>query len=697
MKSFRSTISIFVFMTLLVCIIPGCGSDKGLQSTDDTSTDTDTTTSTDTDISSSYIGDIAISASSYSISPGSTTAITATVYSLSGEPVPDVEVNFSLDMPTLASITSSSTTSSDGVAAATFQARSNSGSVVVSAYIGLVESKSPATIIILDGNSTAPVAIDLSSNPTSVLVEGTVTITANVWSDEEKTTPVPDGTTVAFGLANELYGTVSASSTTIGGKATATFEASNQAGFATIKATSGTATGSINIQILPSSAVAISFVSAEPDVIALEGSGGNEISTVKFIVKDSNDDPVFNMNVSVTLVGPNGGEYIDDSDITPNTIEVSTGLDGIASVRLHSGSVTGPATIFATIEVADSTMTAKSSVVSIGGGVPSFKRFSLASNLLNLPGLVFDNLEAVLTASLADRYGNYNILDGTTVSFVCEQGVAVDTSVVTANEEGLAVVNLRTQGFKPEPLVVREPYEEALYQHIVATYGVNDGFFGYPRDGLSSILAYTKGEEHFDDTNGNGVYDSGDFFDPRPVSQGGYDTPADPFIDYNDDDVYTGSGESDPEEIYINSGDDNYNGNWDEDKYIFKNIQILITGAPIVLFDKYSFDVANGGSDTVRLLVCDENLNPLSPGTTVAMSISEGKLSWKDYSFENNNSTSSVVTDRFGRKYAKYIEFIIDISDSDFEETSGARVADFNVSVNWEGRTTTYGFAGLMD
>ena len=73
-------------------MLPGCGSDKGLDSDTDTETSTDTNTSTDTDASSFVIGDISVTASSYSINPQSTTTITAIVYSPSGAPISDVNV-----------------------------------------------------------------------------------------------------------------------------------------------------------------------------------------------------------------------------------------------------------------------------------------------------------------------------------------------------------------------------------------------------------------------------------------------------------------------------------------------------------------------------------------------------------------------------------------------------------------------------
>ena len=330
----RSVHSIGVLLAVLVYLLlgSGCGSNAGLDTIDDDAQDDSATTV--------LVADIGIMADEYSVNPGSTTTVYATVYSASGATVPGVTVTFSLDKPTLASITSKAVTGAGGTATVTFSARSLSGEVSVYAAVGTVSNSSPASIIIVD--QTSPISMDLTANPNSVLVEGVSTVTAMVWADTGKTEVVPNGTSVVFEVANEFYGTITSSATTNSGKATATFTASENTGFATIKVTSGTISKSTTIEVLPASVVAISFVSAEPDVIALEGSGGNEISTIKFIVKDSNDDPVPDVNVAFTLNGPNGDEYIDGSDSTPWSIDVSTDAQRIGyrpgyHFRIHRG------------------------------------------------------------------------------------------------------------------------------------------------------------------------------------------------------------------------------------------------------------------------------------------------------------------------------------------------------------------------
>ena len=674
MKFVRSIADLLIAVVFMTVYISGCGSTAGLTTDDDTDGTDDPTLVA--------VSDIAVTATQNSINPGQTTTVTATVYSASGSTIPGATVIFTLDQPTLASITGSALTSAEGVAAATFEARNLSGEVKVYATVGSITSSTPATISILD--QISPVAMTLEANPTSVLVEGTATLTATVFKDTTKTQTVENGTTVLFSMENELYGTVSSMSATNNGRATATFEASQTAGFATINATSGSVTASIQVQVLPASAVAISFLSAEPDVIVLKGSGGNEVSTLEFMVKDSNDQPVTDVNVSFLMKGPNGGEYIDDTDQTPNELNVSTGLDGIASVRLYSGTVAGPVTISGSIVTSGTTITSTSSVISIGGGVPSAKRFQIGSELINIPGFWKKNLTTDVSVYLADRFGNYNMLNGTSVSFVCESGLSIDTSTVTADDQGIATVTVRTQN-TPE-VVTKLASEVALVKEIAGEnipgenrvpglyVGADKYNWGFPRLGYCSVMAYTLGEEHFDDTNANGLWDSTESF---------IDTIADPFIDYNDDGLYTGPGADDPEEIFIDSGDDSKNGVWDGNKYIFSNHLILITDKPIILFSIGGFELLNDSSIEFNVLICDINLNPPTEGTTLTVSASGGTLTGKTaYTFS-------------GKERVEPIGFEYKLEDDDSENDTKKRV-EVKVSLVWETITITESVVGTI-
>ncbi len=630
---------------------------------------------------------ISVEASESLINPGESTHVTATVYDASGHGLSDALVIFSLSNPALAYITSPRTTSSSGQAVATFTARDLQGTVQVMATAGSVSNADAPLEIVIGDESAA--SISLTVNPASVLVGGTATVTAEVLDDNGN--PVPDGTSVAFNV-NSYYGTISPSSTTQIGFATATFTAADNSGTATIYATSGSATASIDIVIQQAPATAIEFLSAEPQCIAIKGVGGTELSVIKFVVLDSNDNPVSDVSVHFVMDGPNGGEYIDPSgDGTPDEIDVSTDGQGIAQVILHSGSVAGPVTISGTIDVSGTPMTARSSVVSIGGGVPSAKRFSVASTILNLPGLAYNNRTADISAYLADRFGNYNVLEGTTVSFACEVGLAIDTSQVTLDENGLATVVVRTQWpvdpdvSGPED-VQPEVWETDLQAYLLSDYGVVTT--ANPRDGLCAVLVYVKGEEHFDDTNGNGIYDGEPFLD----------TYDDPFIDYNDNGDYDGPASSDPEELYVDSGSngvwDGKNGSWDADKQIFANFHLLVTGSPMILFNTGTFAVADSGSELIKVIVCDRNLNQLPPGSKVTISSDVGKLVGtisREYPDSN-----AVGPTRDGHR--ALIEYVFSICDDSPGDGAGNPVGGaITVLVEWEGLKIEYSIYGTVD
>jgi len=460
-------------------------------------------------------------------------------------------------------------------------------------------------------------SVSLAMDPTTINVEGTATVTATARDADND--PVPDGTTIIFTVGDSRFGTVTTSSTTSAGIATATFTAANAPGTATINASSGSATGNTTVDILQVPAAAIQFKDANPKVIALAGTGGAEISEIRFIVLDSNNNPLEGINVTFTMDGPNGGEYL-----VPDS--ASSDASGIAIVRLYSGDVAGPVTVFGSTDVGDppTPVTVESTPISIGGGVPSDWFFSISASTRNLPGLGCANETSQIQAWMADRFGNWNVLEGTSVSFAAERGLHVDTAEATLDDKGWVGVGFRTMGGGGAD--VDPPgagWEDDLHADILADYGWDAP--GYPGDGQVAILVHAKGEEHFDDLNANGLFDAGEF-------DLDYDTPDDPFIDYNGNGVHDDGSGADPFELYIDADDngvyDGKNGVWDSNKFIFRNYLFFVSGSPYVLayVPGGTVDVPNGGQIDINILVCDGNLNQLMPGTTIEITHTVGGL-----------------------------------------------------------------------
>ncbi|MCL0035649.1 hypothetical protein M1N00_03215 [Thermodesulfovibrionales bacterium] len=469
------------------------------------------------------------------------------------------------------------------------------------------------------------VSVTLRATPSEITVLGTSSIEAHVFDGEGH--PVPDGTSVSFSQHPEL-GEIIPSATTYRGVATATFRASNIPGTVAITGTVGDASNTVGILISPAATASIKFVSATPDVIAIRGSGGNETSLISFLVRDINGNPVVDGTlIDFVMHGPSGGrvpadggEFIGERDDTPTKARVST-LNGVASIHLNSGSVAGTVLIIATtVDVAGITLSSASTPISVGGGVPSEKHLTVAADRFNLPGLDWAGREATISVYLADRFGNYNVLEGTSVSFYAESG-AIDRSAVT-DATGRTSVTFRTQ--LPDPVDVDPEAWEIVWQtYLRAKYGILAA--DHPRDGWATIMVSIRGEEAFDDADADGIFDEGESF---------IDTPPEAFIDVNDNELRDIA----PFEIFIDDdGDRTFdmrpNAEWDSDKTIFRNISLLITGRPHYfevrsndITDPFTFNIPNGGYERFRVLIADRNLNHLSGGTTVSISSDEGTL-----------------------------------------------------------------------
>lgn len=503
-------------------------------------------------------------------------------------------------------------------------------------------------------STTAPASITLTANPSTVTTGGTSSISADVKTSTAAN--VSDGTSVTFSVSSSAMGTITSQATTYNGTATATFTAGiTSAGTVTITAKAGDVTQTTNITVTAPTTGSIEFVSATPQVIGIKGGGQTETSAVKFLVKDINGTAVLDgVSVSFSMIGPSGGrtpqtggEYVGDMDSTPTTASAST-VSGYATVSLHSGNVAGPVTITASVTVSTQTLTSSATQISIGGGAPSATHFNLSTSQFDLPGLTLSNAQATITAYIADRFGNYNVLTGTSVSFYTEAG-AVDRSNVT-DSTGLTTVTFRTQAPAPADVAIAS-WETTLINALNTTYLTpagtlstaipTDGSY-HPRDGWVTVLATVLGEEAFNDANGNGLYDSGESFTDL----------GEPFYDKNDDGCRndgtnkncsgTVSASTDPFEEYIdatgNGSYDGPNGVWDgpgcagtgcqSSKVIWVSITLVFSdNCSYVEIAPATFDIANGGSQSFSIMVGDANVNRLEPETTISVSATKGTLS----------------------------------------------------------------------
>ena len=541
---------------------------------------------------------ISLSVNPMTMNISSQTAISVTLLTATGSPAYSNPVTLTITTGAgLASFSSSTivstwtvTTNTSGAASATVYSGTSSGSVTIQATSG--------------GLTPASVSLSITSNPNSMtltavnpnLLSGqTTNVSANVLNLANN--PVSDGTVVSFAITagSTNAGTLSAAqATTVNGIASVTFTASSaNTGSLIITASAGSSPvvqATTLIIVNAAQAGSIQFVSAAPDVINISGAG-ESASLVTFKVLDSNGNPLANQNVNFQLNGPQGAFLSANS--------ASTNAQGEVSTYLNSGSVAGPVNIIATTNVTGppaATLMTSSGAISIGGGVPSYKWFSLSVEKFNIDGLNCDNVTTTIFVNMADRFGNYNILEGTSVSFATPYG-AIDTSNVT-NAQGQTESVFRSQTPRPS-------------------------------DGVVRILVHTTGEENFTDLDADGVYSSGtDTFSSA-------DDLPEPFVDNDHNTVH------DTGEIYFNwpagitgatTGYNAANGVWDTSIPIWRTVDIWLTGAPSVaanrshiecinpatgLLTTGNISIARGTSTVCYVYGADVNNNALIGGTTL--------------------------------------------------------------------------------
>jgi hypothetical protein len=306
--------------------------------------------------------------------------------------------------------------------------------------------------------------------------------------------------------------------------------------------------------------------------MGLRGSGFNEQATVTFKVVDSSNSPAPGVPVSFSLTTPPAGVTVTPTGTTDN--------NGFVSTNISVGTSIGVFTIVAI--VIPNQVQINSPPIGLRGAKASNHGMVLDCSPHNLAAYVSPqppaDLPSTCKITLVDRFGN-PVGTGASVSFQSEAGipppsvttVAYNPSAPDPNE-GTATFTFRSGGPFAGALEDVAPLPAAPSQWPFPRFAepsVPDGsLIRNPRDGLVSILAYTAGEEWFDDKNGNGLWDPGERF----IDQG------EPLLDSNDNGVW------DQGEFFV---DLNHNGVWDppngihdSNTTIWTETRILYTGRP---------------------------------------------------------------------------------------------------------------------
>ncbi|WP_300669775.1 hypothetical protein [Desulfoluna sp.] len=276
-----------------------------------------------------------------------------------------------------------------------------------------------------------------------------------------------------------------------------------------------------------------------------------------------------------------------------------------------------------------------------------------------------------------DRYGVYSdLVHKDNVHFRAEDGAATIESVTVENGIATAVLRSHDGGY----LKGAGAWEATIPAEIPAyLWWSGDNPLGVPSRGRVSVLWYTRGEEWFTEKEGanhNDSYDSGELF---------VDTEDDPYLDENE------NGKWDPEEVWddknsngiFDAGDtytdtngngaldwgeyfkdanennqrDSFNKTWDADKLIFGNVTFILTGdQPYIAWDKTNKTIANGGSGSVNVIVCDHNFNHLPAGASIAFSAKDS--AGKEVTVYPKKITIPDNAGAYGKNAADQVEII---------------------------------------
>ena len=441
-----------------------------------------------------------------------------------GVPVANEVVTAKASLSTFSPEAGTALTNSDGVATIGLIAGAVAGADTVTVSITYQGNTAEGTLSyqVLEGTTTTTTvdigsgsgssfvanAIDLGG-VTSLSAGGTVTATVNIVETSNNnalyTTPV----SVTFSSTCVLSGqaTMDSPVTTVNGSASSTYLATGCTGTDTITATAdigGTIyTATANLTVQPATVGSIQFVSATPEVIALQGTGGSglsEASTVVFAVYDAAGNVVSNQDVDFTLSTSVGG-------ITLSPTTATTNANGLVQTVVNSGTVNTSVRVTAT--VAGSAISTQSVALAVSTGVPDQNSFSIAAEVLNPFAWECNNVEVGITAIVADHFNN-PAPDGTAVAFQTEGGV-IGGSCTTI--DGKCTVTW----------VSSDPR---------------------PSNARSTILATVIGEEGFTDNSpSNGRFDDGEVFTDLPEAwrddnENDLRDANEEYIDFNNDGVY---------------------------------------------------------------------------------------------------------------------------------------------------------------
>ena len=209
-------------------------------------------------------------------------------------------------------------------------------------------------------------------------------------------------------------------------------------------------------------------------VIGVVESGSAEVTNLTFQVADSAGKPV-TLDKGAFLrfsLGqqPGGGEFIAPT-------EAETDNNGQATVNLSSGTRAGVVQILVETEIDGKIIRSKPVSVTIHGGLPDQRHFTLGPERFNFPGLNAAGLRNPVSVIVGDKWAN-PVRPGTAVYFTTNFGV-IEGSVAT-NDQGRGAVSLISGNPFPADGVAIITAETADEEQNRVTSQTPVLFSGYP-------------------------------------------------------------------------------------------------------------------------------------------------------------------------------------------------------------------------
>ncbi|MCX7944960.1 MAG: hypothetical protein N2746_10685 [Deltaproteobacteria bacterium] len=492
------------------------------------------------------------------------------------------------------------------------------------------------------------IVVEPESGKTSIMADGIDSVKFNATLIDDSGMPVADGALVKFATnlgyfknppdigspngykcVNTKINTTNICVTqTSGGVATVDMVGGYSTGEATVSASLFQSNPELKSEVKVNvvQLADIKFLSVSKSPLGVKDSGYNESAEVIFRVVDTAGRPLSGQNVDFTFTGAQSGS----SAITLNPTSSVSAEDGLVKTIIRTGTLAQTVNVLARAQMGTQIVTASSEPIVIIGAKPNRKYVTLSCEHKNLGGFGSEKVGTNCVASARDRYTNI-VKMPVAVRFMAEAGIITNVSNIT--EEGNAYAAYITNNVR-KPADVAPISKEPSYVSGGKTYN--------PRDGLVTIIAAFKGEEEFDDINGNGKYDNGEPF----VDQG------EPFVDENDNGYCDGSTAADEAlrqqnkpyncaELYIDTNNDaKYtpsNGVWDahsdpnDNSLVWVKTYILWSG-PVAIGSTCSqnspnlsvicptnFNLADGSSQDFTYEIKDERLNPITKSSIITL------------------------------------------------------------------------------